>query len=231
MEKYGMLVGGVDMHRYDLSSMVMLKDNHIWSTGSITNAVAKARSVCGFSQRIDVEVQSYDEAVEAIEAGADVIMLDNMRGHQLVECARKLKHGYHVSSNASAKGRQFLLESSGGIDVDNVGGGGHVDDGALWMQCAPLRCLADCPCHSHRHHQHQLHPSVHQARRLFPEGGPHLEGFRRRILSVNQCTLRMLWNAVRCLVYTPPCLAPRVWLSCVWPFAARHELERGWGAA
>lgn len=141
VEKYGMLVGGVDMHRYDLSSMVMLKDNHIWSTGSITNAVAKARSVCGFSQRIDVEVQSYDEAVEAIEAGADVIMLDNMSGQQLVECARKLKHGYHVSSDASGKGRQFLLESSGGIDVDNVGDGGHVDDGALWTQSIPPRSL------------------------------------------------------------------------------------------
>jgi nicotinate-nucleotide pyrophosphorylase (carboxylating) len=115
------------MHRYDLSSMVMLKDNHIWSTGSITNAVKKARSVCGFSQRIDVEVQSYEEAVEAITAGADVIMLDNMTGDELVECARKLKEEHHILGKSS-QGRQFLLESSGGIDLDNVSGG-HVDDG------------------------------------------------------------------------------------------------------
>ncbi|UZJ51020.1 hypothetical protein CBS101457_000340 [Exobasidium rhododendri] len=128
VEKYGMLVGGVDMHRYDLSSMVMLKDNHIWSTGSITNAIAKARSVCGFSQRIDVEVQSEEEAIEAIQAGADVIMLDNMTGDQLISCARKLKQEYHVKSGNSSQAKTFLLESSGGIDVDNVGEGGHVDN-------------------------------------------------------------------------------------------------------
>lgn len=117
------------MHRYDLSSMVMLKDNHIWSTGSITNAVHKARSVCGFSQRIDVEVQSYEEAEEAIAAGADIIMLDNMTGDKLVQCAKKLKEKYHVNSvKGGSNGKEFLLESSGGIDLDNVGVG-HVDEG------------------------------------------------------------------------------------------------------
>lgn len=121
VEKYGMLVGGVDMHRYDLSSMVMLKDNHIWSTGSVTNAVHAARSVCGFSLRIDVEVQSYDEAVEAIQAGADVIMLDNMEGEVLISNAKRLKDEF-------AGKHKFLLESSGGIDIDNVQQGGHVDN-------------------------------------------------------------------------------------------------------
>lgn len=121
VEKYGMLVGGVDPHRYDLSSMVMLKDNHIWSTGSVTNAVHAARSVCGFSLRIDVEVQSYDEAVQAIQAGADVIMLDNMEGETLISNAKKLKDEYGAS-------HKFLLESSGGIDIDNVQKGGHVDN-------------------------------------------------------------------------------------------------------
>ncbi|SPO28973.1 probable BNA6 - nicotinate-nucleotide diphosphorylase (carboxylating) [Ustilago trichophora] len=121
VEKYGMLVGGVDMHRYDLSSMVMLKDNHIWSTGSVTNAVHSARSVCGFSLRIDVEVQSYDEAVEAIKAGADVVMLDNMDGETLIGNAKRLKEQF-------AGGYKFLLESSGGIDIENVQQGGHVDN-------------------------------------------------------------------------------------------------------
>ncbi|KAN0062009.1 nicotinate-nucleotide diphosphorylase (carboxylating) [Thecaphora frezii] len=126
VEKYGMLVGGVDMHRYDLSSMVMLKDNHIWSTGSVTNAVKAARSVCGFSLRIDVEVQSHAEAVEAIKAGADVIMLDNLEGDELIACANKLKADLGAAQNAG--GYKFLLESSGGIDIDNVAQGGHVDN-------------------------------------------------------------------------------------------------------
>ncbi|POW04324.1 hypothetical protein PSHT_11225, partial [Puccinia striiformis] len=72
VEKYGMLVGGIDPHCYDLSSTVMLKDNHIWSNGSITVAIQAARSVCGFSLRIDMEVQDEIEAKKAIEAGADV---------------------------------------------------------------------------------------------------------------------------------------------------------------
>ncbi|KAK8441760.1 hypothetical protein CA7LBN_001587 [Candidozyma auris] len=77
LEKYSMLVGGVDPHRYDLSSMVMLKDNHIASTGSITEAVKSARSVCGFAVKVEVEVSTEKDAKEAIDAGADVIMLDN----------------------------------------------------------------------------------------------------------------------------------------------------------
>lgn len=58
VEKYSMLVGGISMHRNDLSSMVMLKDNHIWSTGSITNAVKKARLAAGFSTKIEVRTNA-----------------------------------------------------------------------------------------------------------------------------------------------------------------------------
>ncbi|EGW35181.1 nicotinate-nucleotide pyrophosphorylase [Spathaspora passalidarum NRRL Y-27907] len=114
VEKYAMLVGGVDTHRYDLSSMVMLKDNHITSTGSITNAVAKARSVCGFAVKVEVEVSSEQDAKEAIDAGADVIMLDNFTGDELRKVAQSLKTHY--------KGTQtkFLLECSGGLTLQNL---------------------------------------------------------------------------------------------------------------
>jgi len=99
VEKYGMMVGGIDAHRHDLSSMVMLKDNHVWSSGtfseghrfcgdhltkialgSIKGAVETVRQVSGFSLLIDVEVGSEAEADEAIEAGADIVMLDNLEG-------------------------------------------------------------------------------------------------------------------------------------------------------
>ncbi|WFD31234.1 nicotinate-nucleotide diphosphorylase (carboxylating) [Malassezia sp. CBS 17886] len=127
VEKYGMIVGGVDAHRYDLSSMVMLKDNHVWSTGSIASAVAAARSVAGFSLRIDVEVQSYGEAEEAIRAGADVVMLDNMEGDELVRCALQLKHSLaKPAPDGSHAGYRFLLESSGGITLANLAAGSHV---------------------------------------------------------------------------------------------------------
>lgn len=113
LEKYSMLVGGCDTHRYDLSSMVMLKDNHIWSTGSITNAVKNARNACGFAIKIEVECQSEEEANEAIKAGADVIMLDNFTGQSLKTAAQSLKQKW-------AGSKHFLLECSGGLTLDNL---------------------------------------------------------------------------------------------------------------
>ncbi|SCU82898.1 LAFA_0D00672g1_1 [Lachancea sp. 'fantastica'] len=113
LEKYSMLVGGCDTHRYDLSSMVMLKDNHIWSTGSITRAVTDARSVCGFAVKIEVECQSEEEADEAITAGADVIMLDNFTGETLQIAAQNLKQRWQGE-------KQFLLECSGGLKLSNI---------------------------------------------------------------------------------------------------------------
>lgn len=115
LEKYSMLVGGVDTHRYDLSSMVMLKDNHVASTGSITKAVKSARSVCGFAIKIEVEVSSEEDAKEAIDAGADVIMLDNFTGPALQEVAKRLRKHYE------GKNGLFLLECSGGLTLENLG--------------------------------------------------------------------------------------------------------------
>lgn len=114
MEKYAMLVGDADMHRFDLSSMIMLKDNHVWSTGSITNAIKNAKKVGGFSIKVEIEVQSYEEAVEAIEAGGDIIMLDNFQGEALQQVARRLKDQF------SGK-KHFLLECSGGLTIENIG--------------------------------------------------------------------------------------------------------------
>ncbi|SRR5258708_5518066 len=108
-----MLVGGIDGHRSDLSSMVMLKDNHIWSSGSITKAIQQTRSVSGFSLLIDVEVQTEQEADEAIEAGADIIMLDNMESQELLDVAKRLKERWVGK-------RRFLLETSGGIEEYNL---------------------------------------------------------------------------------------------------------------
>lgn len=77
VEKYGLMVANVDPHRYDLSSMVMLKDNHITISGSIKNAVDKVKIVSGFSTKIEVECRNMREAVEAGKASVDIVMLDN----------------------------------------------------------------------------------------------------------------------------------------------------------
>jgi nicotinate-nucleotide pyrophosphorylase (carboxylating) len=111
VEKYAALVGGVDQHRMDLSSMIMLKDNHIWARGSITEAVKEARLVGGFALKIEVECGNEKEAEEAIEAGADIVMLDNFDGKGIHECAKSLKAKYK---------KHFLIEGSGGLTVENV---------------------------------------------------------------------------------------------------------------
>ncbi|KAF4123069.1 nicotinate-nucleotide pyrophosphorylase (carboxylating) [Geosmithia morbida] len=113
VEKYGMLVGGADAHRMDLSAMVMLKDNHVWSRGSIADAVAAAKSVAGFSVKIEVEVQSEKEADEAIDAGADVVMLDNFGPQEVRTAAASIRERWAGKKN-------FLLEVSGGLRADNV---------------------------------------------------------------------------------------------------------------
>jgi len=110
VEKYSILVGGCDTHRMDLSSMIMLKDNHVWSTGSINNAVKQARAAGGFSLKIEVECSSQEDAEEAISAGADIVMLDNMKPVIFKETARKLKGKYpHI-----------LIEGSGGITLETL---------------------------------------------------------------------------------------------------------------
>lgn len=110
VEKYGLLVGGAATHRLDLSQMVMLKDNHIWSAGSITKAVTLARKAAGFSQKIEVECQSLDEATEAAEAGADIVMLDNFEGEKLKQDAATLKEKFPY----------LLIEASGGITTETM---------------------------------------------------------------------------------------------------------------
>lgn len=115
VEKYGMLVGGCDPHRQDLSAMTMLKDNHIWSCGSVTSAVAAAKAAGGFAIKIEVECQSYEEADEAITAGADVVMLDNFTADGVRECAKKLKDKWGRGPAARA-----LVEVSGGLTEGNV---------------------------------------------------------------------------------------------------------------
>ncbi|KAG8015037.1 Nicotinate-nucleotide pyrophosphorylase [carboxylating] [Nibea albiflora] len=109
-EKYGMLVGGVSMHRHDLSGMVMLKDNHVWASGSITQAVKAARSVCGFSSKIEVECHSAEEGREAAGAGANIVMLDNLQPQELHVAARALKEKFPT----------LLIEASGGVTPENI---------------------------------------------------------------------------------------------------------------
>lgn len=77
-EKYAVRVGGGNNHRYNLSDGVLLKDNHIGAAGSVSKAVAMAKEYAPFVRKIEVEVETMEMVREAVDAGADIIMLDNM---------------------------------------------------------------------------------------------------------------------------------------------------------
>lgn len=77
-EKYAVTVGGATNHRYNLSDGVLLKDNHIGAAGSITKAIEMAKAYAPFVRKIEIETETLEQVKEAVEAGADIIMLDNM---------------------------------------------------------------------------------------------------------------------------------------------------------
>ena len=87
-EKYAVRVGGGYNHRYNLSDGVLLKDNHIGAAGSVTKAVEMAKEYAPFVRKIEIEVENLDMVKEAVEAGADIIMLDNMSTEEMQEAIK-----------------------------------------------------------------------------------------------------------------------------------------------
>ena len=106
-DKYALKVGGADTHRFSLDDMVLIKDNHIAAAGSIAAAVARIRAAIGHTPKIEVETTNLDEVREALAAGADIIMLDNMTPAQIAAC------------KAEINGRA-IIEVSGGVNAQNL---------------------------------------------------------------------------------------------------------------
>ena len=107
LQKYAVTVGGGRNHRYNLSDAAMLKDNHVDAGGGIASAVAKLKKKLGHMTKIELEVRNLDELGQALEAGVDVIMLDNMSCEEMREAV------------AITNGRA-LLEASGGITAETL---------------------------------------------------------------------------------------------------------------
>ena len=107
LQKYAVTVGGGRNHRYNLSDAAMLKDNHIDAGGGIANAVSKLKSKLGHMTKVELEVRNLDELNQALEAGVDVIMLDNM-SPELMKQAVDITAG------------KALLEASGGITDETL---------------------------------------------------------------------------------------------------------------
>ena len=120
-EKYAVRVGGGSNHRYNLSDGVLLKDNHIGAAGSITNAVRMAKEYAPFVRKIEVEVETLDQVKEAVEAGADIIMLDNMTTDQM-RAAVDLIDG-RAETECSGNVTKENIESLISLGVDYISSG------------------------------------------------------------------------------------------------------------
>lgn len=107
-EKYAVFTGGARLHRFNLSDCVMIKDNHIQYAGSITNAVNKIREHLSHTHKIEIECDTIEQVKEAVEAKADIIMLDNMNCDLMKECV-KLIDG------------KALIEASGNVTIETIG--------------------------------------------------------------------------------------------------------------
>ncbi|MBR1610711.1 MAG: carboxylating.nicotinate-nucleotide diphosphorylase, partial [Methanobrevibacter sp.] len=111
-DKYALKVGGADTHRFSLDDMVLIKDNHIATCRSPLDALLKAKENVSFSKKIEIEVESLDDAIECVKNGADIVMLDNMDTNETKEVIDELNK-LNIRQNS-------LIEVSGGITDETI---------------------------------------------------------------------------------------------------------------
>ena len=120
-EKYAVRIGGGCNHRYNLSDGVLLKDNHIGAAGSVAKAVAMAKEYAPFVRKIEIEVETMEQVKEAVEAGADIIMLDNMTPEMMKEAVELIAGRAQTewSGNITKENIAKILET--GVDFVSSG--------------------------------------------------------------------------------------------------------------
>ena len=120
-EKYAVRIGGGQNHRYNLTDGVLLKDNHIGAAGSVKKAVQMAKEYAPFVRKIEVEAENMDMVKEAVEAGADIIMLDNMTPEVMEEAVAWIDHRaeIEISGNITKENIEKIKE----LGVDYVSSG------------------------------------------------------------------------------------------------------------
>ncbi|MGN1123946.1 MAG: carboxylating nicotinate-nucleotide diphosphorylase [Eubacterium sp.] len=117
-EKYAVTVGGGKNHRYNLSDGVLLKDNHIGAAGSVTKAIEMARAYAPFVRKIEIETETLDQVQEALDAGADIIMLDNMDNETMKKAVEMI--GTRAETECSGNVTKQRLREIAEIGVDFV---------------------------------------------------------------------------------------------------------------
>ena len=121
IEKYAVKVGGGTNHRFNLADGILIKDNHIVAAGSITAAVKAARANAPHTLKIEVEVETFDELNEALEAGADIIMLDNMSCADMTEAVQIVAGRALTEASGNMGDRNLAEVAACGVDLISIG--------------------------------------------------------------------------------------------------------------
>lgn len=121
LEKYAVRVGGGTNHRFNLADGVLIKDNHIAVSGGIKNAVKNARAVIPHTLKIEVEVETKEQLAEALDAGADIIMLDNMSNDLMRECVGIVAGRALVEASGNMGEKSLREVAETGVDIISIG--------------------------------------------------------------------------------------------------------------
>lgn len=120
-EKYAVRIGGGCNHRYNLSDGVLLKDNHIDAAGGVREAIEAARAYAPFVRKIEVETEDLDMVREAVDAGADIIMLDNMSPEMMAEAIRIIDGRAETECSGNITKENIATITSLGVDYISSG--------------------------------------------------------------------------------------------------------------
>ncbi len=121
LQKYAVMTGGAKNHRYNLSDAAMLKDNHIDAAGGITNAITLLRKKIGHMTKIEVETRNLDELREALAAGADIIMLDNMSPEVMKEAVEITAGRAVLEASGGITDETLRAAAESGVDIISIG--------------------------------------------------------------------------------------------------------------
>lgn len=121
LEKYAVRVGGGTNHRFNLADGVLIKDNHIAVSGGIKTAVKNARAVIPHTLKIEVEVETKEQLAEALDAGADIIMLDNMSNELMRECVGIVAGRALVEASGNMGEKSLREVAETGVDIISIG--------------------------------------------------------------------------------------------------------------
>lgn len=121
LEKYAVRVGGGSNHRFNLADGILIKDNHIAVSGGIKKAVENARCSAPHTIKIEVEVENREQLGEALEAGADIIMLDNMPNEEMAKCVEIVSGKALVEASGNMGDKDLAAVAKTGVDIISIG--------------------------------------------------------------------------------------------------------------